>query len=79
MEEHFPDVIPLIGEEELADVWVKNPRGALITIKASVPSLVPVVSSLIEFILRQRHIITRTAVSSSGMQPTRRFHSMVKG
>lgn len=35
MEVHFPDVVPLIGEKELADVWVKNPRGALITIKVS--------------------------------------------
>lgn len=33
MEEHFPDVIPLIGEQELVDMWVNNPRGSLITVK----------------------------------------------
>ena len=33
MEEYFPDVIPLIGERELAGMWVHNPRGALITVK----------------------------------------------
>lgn len=35
MEEHFPDVIPLIGERELADMWNNNPRGSLITVKAT--------------------------------------------
>ncbi|KAF9792727.1 FAD/NAD-P-binding domain-containing protein [Thelephora terrestris] len=35
MEEHFPDAVPLIGERELADMWVTNPRGALITVKAT--------------------------------------------
>ncbi|KAF9652823.1 FAD/NAD-P-binding domain-containing protein, partial [Thelephora ganbajun] len=35
MEEYFPDVIPLIGGQELAEMWVNNPRGALITVKAT--------------------------------------------
>ena len=38
MEEHFPDAVPLIGERELADMWVTNPRGALITVKVSATS-----------------------------------------
>lgn len=83
MEDHFPDVAPLIGEQELTDMWVKNPRGALITTKASGTLVFYPLSTLlvhlIEFILRQHHIITKIAVSSSEMQRTHRFHSMAKG
>ncbi|KAI7852543.1 hypothetical protein BDC45DRAFT_512878 [Circinella umbellata] len=32
---HFPDAIPLIGQERLMDEYFKNPRGSLITIKSS--------------------------------------------
>jgi len=35
MEEHFPDAVPLIGEQELANMWIKHPRGALVTIKTT--------------------------------------------
>ena len=41
MEEHFPDVVPLIGEHELAEMWVNNPRGTLITVKVGVLCLDP--------------------------------------
>jgi hypothetical protein len=36
MEDYFPDVVPLIGKQELKDMWISNPRGALITVKVSV-------------------------------------------
>ena len=35
MEEYFPDVVPLIGKQELKEMWASNPRGALVTIKVS--------------------------------------------
>lgn len=88
MEEHFPDVVPLIGDRELADMWVHNPRGALITVKVSgalmsfrhlFPNYPFNSFYLIEFILRHRRIITETAVSLSGMQRIHRFRSMAKG
>lgn len=79
MEEHFPDAVPLIGERTLADMWDKNPRGALITVKVNGTLSLFVLVRLIEFILRQHHIIIKTAVSSSGMQRTRRFRSTAKG
>lgn len=44
MGEHFPDVVPLIGERELAEMWATNPRGTLITVKVGVlssPALSP--------------------------------------
>ena len=41
MDEYFPDVVPLIGKQELKEMWVSNPRGALITIKASILLLRP--------------------------------------
>jgi len=39
MEEYFPDVVPLIGKQELREMWASNPRGALITIKVGIGSL----------------------------------------
>ena len=52
MEEYFPDVAPLIGEQELAGMWDNNPRGALITVKVCTLPLDPpsLLVPLIEFI-----------------------------
>ena len=41
MADFFPDVVPLIGEQRLADMWVNNPRGSLVTIKVNTLPLAP--------------------------------------
>lgn len=71
MGEHFPDVVPLVGEEELAEMWVDNPRGALVTVKVSItcqplePSLVFPISPF----------VPRTGAGSS--DPNIRFNALV--
>ena len=41
MGEYFPDAVPLIGEQELAEMWANNPRGSLVTIKVRISLLTP--------------------------------------